>query len=168
MESRSWRPTVLPSMGRLALLGACVLCLCPVLRAQETDLQASPRPIQDSAARIAREYWPTDIATFTIDEQGRPRFRSGVTATLPSPPWQPSSEPEPDRYRGAISHQEMLRVMTPQQFSTPLVSASVDPGEIYNSIKKAWRESQARRIHERVMKEIEELERLNAAADTDR
>jgi hypothetical protein len=155
-------------MRQLALLGAWVLCLCPVLRAQETDLQASPRPIQDSAARIAREYWPIDIATFTIDEQGRPRFRSGVTATLPSPPWQWSSEPEPDRYRGAISHQEMLRAMTPQQFSTPLVSGSVDPGEIYNSIKKAWRESQARRIHERVMKEIEELERLNAAADTDK
>jgi hypothetical protein len=62
----------------------------------------------------------------------------------------------------------MLRVMTPQQFSTPLVSGSVDPGEIYNSIKKAWRESQARRIHERVMKELEELERLNAVADTDK
>jgi hypothetical protein len=154
-------------MRRLALL-ACVLCLSPVLRAQETDRQASPRPIQDSAARIAREYWPTDIATFTIDEQGRPRFRSGVTATLPSPPWQLSSEPEPSRYRGAISHQEMLRVMTPQEFSTPLISGSVDPGEMYNGIKKVWREWQARRIHERVMKEIAELERLNAAADTDK
>jgi hypothetical protein len=44
----------------------------------------------------------------------------------------------------------------------------VDPGGIYNGIRKAWRESQARRIHERVMKEIGELERLNAAVDPDK
>jgi hypothetical protein len=155
-------------MRRLAVLGACALCLSQGLRAQETDSQASPRPIQDSAERIARELWPTGDYDFTIDEEGRPRFRSGVTVTLPPPPWQPSSELGPDRYRGAISHQEMLRVMTPQEFSTPLVSGSVDPGEIYNSIKSAWRDWQARRIHERVMKEIEELERLNAAAGVDK
>jgi hypothetical protein len=129
-----------------------------------TDSQASPRPVQDSAERIARELWPTDDYDFTIDEEGRPRFRSGVTVTLPSPPWQSSSEPGPARYRGAISHKEMLRVMTPQEFSTPLISGSADPGEIYNGIKSAWREWQARRIHERVMKELEELEQLNAAA----
>src|SRR5512143_4007907 len=103
-------------MRRLALLGACVLCLPTALRAQEADSPASSRPIQKSAARIARDYRPTPTTTFTIDEQGRPRFRSGITVTPPSPPWQPSSEPEPDRYRGAISHQEMLRVMTPQEF----------------------------------------------------
>jgi hypothetical protein len=57
--------------------------------------------------------------------------------------------------------------MTPQAFSTPLISGSADPGEIYNGVKNAWREWQARRIHERVMKELEELERLNAAADED-
>jgi hypothetical protein len=151
-------------MRRLAVLGACVLCLSQSLRAQETDSQASPRPIQDSAERIARELWPTGDYDFTVDEDGRPRFRSGVTVTLPPPPWQPSSEPGPGRYRGAISHQEMLRVMTPQAFSVPLISGSADPGEIYNGLKNAWRDWQARRIHERVMKEIEELERLNAAA----
>ena len=151
-------------MRRLAVLGACALCLSQGLRAQETDSQASPRPIQDSAERIGRELWPTDDYDFTIDEEGRPRFRSGVTVTLPPPPWQAWSEPGPDGYRGAISHQEMLRVMTPQQFSTPLISGSADPGEIYNGIRNAWREWQARRIHERVMKELEELERLNAAA----
>jgi hypothetical protein len=151
-------------MRRLAVLGACVLCLSQSLRAQETERHGSPHPIQDSAARIVRDLWPTDGFTFTIDEEGRPRFRSGVTVTLPPTPWQPSPEPGPDRYRGAISHKEMLRVMTPQGFSTPLVSGSVDPGEIYNGIKNAWREWEARRIHERVMKEIEELERLNAAA----
>jgi hypothetical protein len=154
-------------MRRLALLGACVLCLSQGLRAQETGSQASSRPIQDSAERIGRELWPVDSSTFTIDEDGRPRFRSGITVTLPPPPWQLSSEHEPDRYRGAISHKEMLRVMTPQAFSTPLISGSADPGEIYNGVKNAWREWQARRIHERVMKELEELERLNAAADED-
>jgi hypothetical protein len=155
-------------MRRLALLGACALCFSSDLGAQEAETPASSRPIADSAERLAREYWPTDAATFTVDEQGRPRFRSGVTANVPSPLWQPSSEPEPDRYRGAISHQEMLRVMTPQAFSTPpLIGASVDPGEIINSIKQAWRDWQARRIHERVMKEVEELERQRAAANAD-
>jgi hypothetical protein len=155
-------------MRRLALLGACVLCLAPGLRAQEADGRARPHPIKDAAVRIAREHWPPDSAIFTIAEQGQPRFRSGVTVTLPPPPWQPSSEPEPDRYRGAISHREMLRVMTPQLFSTPLISGSVDPGEVTGSIRRAWRERQARRIHERVMKEVEDLERLNAAAAADK
>src|SRR5262245_45114631 len=147
-------------MRRLALLGACLLCLSQGLRAQESDRQASPRPIQDSASRFARELWPASDYTFTIDEKGRPRFRSAVTVTLPPQPGQLSSEPGPHPYRGAISHKEMLRVMTPQGFSTPLVSGSADPGKIYNGIKNAWRERQARRIHERVMEEIEELERL--------
>ena len=43
------------------------------------------RPISKSAERIAREWWPTDVATFTIDEEGRPRFRSGITVTTPAP-----------------------------------------------------------------------------------
>jgi hypothetical protein len=40
----------------------------------------------------------------------------------------------------------------------------VDPGAMYNSMKKAWRDWQARRIHERVVKELEEFERMRAAA----
>jgi len=150
-------------MRRLALLGACVVCFPSAAAAQEASSSPSSRPITESAERIAREYWPTDTGTFTVDDEGRPRFRSGVSVALPAPPWQPSSEPEPARYRGAISHQEMLRFMTPQEFSTPLISASADPGEIYNSIKKAWRDWQARRVHERVMKEIEALK---AASDS--
>jgi hypothetical protein len=55
--------------------------------------------------------------------------------------------------------------MTPQEFSTPLISGSVDPGSIMNEIKKGWRDWQARRIHERVTKEREELEQIKAAAD---
>ena len=55
--------------------------------------------------------------------------------------------------------------MTPQEFSTPpLIGATVDPGQIYNSMKKAWREWQARRIHEQVVKELEEFKRMQGAA----
>ena len=54
--------------------------------------------------------------------------------------------------------------MTPQEFSTPLISVSTDPGSIYNNIRKAWRDWQARRIHERVVKELEEIERMRSAA----
>jgi hypothetical protein len=152
-------------MTRLALLIACVLGASPALDAQERA-PAAPGPIAESAERLAREYFPTDTTTSTVDEQGRPRFRSGVTVTPPSPPWQPSTEPEPDRYRGAISHQDMLRMMTPQEFSTPLISGSVDPGQMINSIKHAWRDWEARRIHERVMKEVEALKAAAADADS--
>jgi len=154
-------------MRRLALFTAFAFCASP-LYAQDRTTPA-PRPITESAERLAREYWPTESASFAIDEEGRPRFRSGITVAQPTPPWQQqSSEPEPDRYRGAISHQEMLRVMTPQEFSTPpLIGGSVDPGQIINSIKQAWRDRQARRIHERVVKEVEELERQRAAASAE-
>ena len=56
-------------------------------------------------------------------------------------------------------------MMTPMEFSTPLISASVDPGDIYNGFKRAWRDWQARRIQERITRELEELERLRAAQD---
>ena len=153
-------------LTRLALLVAFVLCLSSGLRAQEATTAPASRPIADSAERIAHEWWPTDAATFTIDDAGRPRFRASVTITqtLP-PPWQLSDEPQPANYRGAISHQEMLRVMTPQEFSTPLISGSVDPGSIYQDLKKSWREWQARRIHERVVRELAEFEAQRAAAD---
>ena len=46
-------------------------------------------------------------------------------------------------------------MMTPQEYSTPLIGGSVDPGTIYQSIRNAWRDWQARRIHQRVMRELE-------------
>lgn len=158
-------------MRRLVPLCVAVLTLAGLLGPSTVLAQQSqppaPGPIQESAERIAREYWPTDAATFTIDEQGRPRFRSGVTETTPTPPWQPTPDGQPVPARGAVSHQEMLRIMTPQEFSTPLIGGSVDPGSIYNDIKKAWREWEARRIHERVTKEVEELERRRAESGAD-
>lgn len=57
-------------------------------------------------------------------------------------------------------------MMTPPEFSTPLISGSVDPGQMINGIKQAWRDWEARRIHERVMKEVEAL-KAAAAADSD-
>ena len=56
-------------------------------------------------------------------------------------------------------------MMTPQEYATPMIGGAVDPGSIYQSIRGAWRDWQARRIHERVMRELEELERLNRAAE---
>ena len=56
-------------------------------------------------------------------------------------------------------------MMTPREYSTPLIGGSVDPGSIHQSVRNAWRDWQAGRIHQRVMRELEELERLNGAAD---
>jgi hypothetical protein len=152
-------------MRRPALLAALALSASPALHAQEGTVWPAERPISKSAERIAREWWPTDVATFTIDEEGRPRFRSGITVTTLPPPWPPTPDTAPTPSRGAISHQEMVRMMTPQEYSTPLIGGSVDPGSIYQSIRNAWRDWQARRIHQRVMRELEELERLNRAAE---
>ena len=153
-------------MRRLALLVASAIWLSSSLHAQEsrTPRPREPGPIEESANRIARDWWPTEPASFTIDEEGRPRFRTGTTETLPAPPWQLSPEYALTPARGAISHQEMVRVMTPQEFSTPLIGVSTDPGAIYNNMRKAWREWQARRIHERVVKELEEFERMRGTA----
>ena len=124
------------------------------------------RPISKSAERIARELWPTDVAISTIDEEGRPRFRSGITVTVLPPPWQLTPDTAPTPSRGAISHQEMLRVMTPREYSTPPIGGgSADPGSILQSIRSAWRDWQGRRIERRIMRELEELERRNRPAE---
>src|SRR5688572_7190637 len=98
-------------MRRPALLAALALCASPA-HAQEGTVWPAERPISKSAERIARERWPTDVVTFTIDEEGRPRFRSGITVTTLPPPWPPTPDTAPTPSRGAISHQEMVRMMT--------------------------------------------------------
>ena len=122
------------------------------------------RPISTSAERIARELWPIAVATSTLDEEGRPRFRSGITVTTLPSPWRLTPDTAPIPSRGAISHQEMVRVMTPQEYSTPPIGGSADPGSIFRGIRSAWRDWQARHIQKRIMRELEELERLNRAA----
>jgi len=147
------------------LLGICAVCVAQPLYAQQPTSLRAPGPIAETAERIARERWPTDTAAFTIDEQGRPRFRGGVTEQLPPPPWQLTPEITPVPALGAISHQEMVAVMTPREFSAPAISPAgggVDPGAIWHSIRGAWRDWQERRIHERVMREVEAL---RAASD---
>jgi hypothetical protein len=161
-------------MGRLVLLGAFLLVAATTSHAQERATADSrerqpraPGPIAETAEKLARELWPEQVVASSpvVDEQGRPRFRSGTTETAPRPPWQLSPEDKSIvPARGAISHQEMVRFMTPQEFSAPLIGVSVDPGSMVNEMKKAWRDWQARRIHERVTKEREELERINAAS----
>lgn len=154
-------------MRQLALFTVLLLSASRA-HGQETSPTAAQRPIAESAEQIAREFWPTDAPSFSIDEEGRPRFRSGVTETVPPPPWRPDADSVLTPARGAISHKEMLRMMTPMEFSTPLISGSVDPGNIYNDFRRAWRDWQARRIHERVVRELEELERLRAAEEASR
>ena len=152
-------------MRRPALFAAIALCASPALHAQDGRVWPAERPITKSAERIARELWPTDVVISTFDEEGRPRFRSGVTVMVLPPPWQLTPETAPTPSRGAVSHQEMLRAMTPAEYSIPLISGSVDPGSIVQSIRGAWRDWQGRRIEKRVMRELEELERRNRAAE---
>ena len=151
-------------MRRLALLVASAVWLSSNLHAQESKTPREPGPIEEAANRIARDWWPTEPTSFTIDEEGRPRFRAVTTETLLAPPWHLSPNDALTPARGAISHQEMVRMMTPPEFSTPLISVGADPGAIYNEMKKAWRDWQARRIHDRVVKEIEDFERRRSAA----
>jgi hypothetical protein len=154
-------------MRRPALFAALALCASPALHAQEGRVWPAERPISKSAERIAHELWPTDVAISTVAEEGRPRFRSGITVTVLPPPWQLTPDTAPTPSRGAVSHQEVLRVMTPREYSTPPIggSGSVDPGSIFRSIRSAWRDWQGRRFEKRIMRELEELERRNRAAE---
>jgi hypothetical protein len=153
-------------MRRPALLAVLALCASPALHAQEGPVWPAERPISESAERIARELWPTDVATSTIDEEGRPRFRSAITVTMLPPPWRLTPDTAPTPSRGAISHQEMVRVMTPREYSIPPIGGgSADPGSMFQSIRSAWRDWQGRRIDKRIMRELEELERRNRAAE---
>src|SRR4026209_1186854 len=155
-------------MRRPVLLAALALCASPALHAQEGRVWPAERPISESAERIARELWPTDVATSTIDEEGRPRFRPGITITILSPTWQLTPDTAPTPSRGAISHQEMVRMMTPREYSAPPIGgASVDPGSIFQGIRSDWRDRHARRIDKRITRELEELERRNRAAEED-
>jgi hypothetical protein len=141
------------------------LCASPALRAQEGQVWPAERPISESAERIARELWPTDVATSAFDEEGRPRFRSGITVTILPPPWQLTPDTTPTPSRGAISHQEMLRTSTPREYATAASGGSVDPGSMFQGIRSAWRDWQGRRFQKRLLRELEELERRNRAAE---
>jgi hypothetical protein len=147
----------------VALIGVAI-CVSANLEAQEmARTPRAPGPVAESTDRIARETWPAEAWTFTIDEEGRPRFRSGVTVTLPPPPWQLTpGDTSPVPARGAITHREMLAAINPEFRDNVIYRVSVDPGAIYQGIMSAYREWQARRIHERVTKELEDFLRAKA------
>src|SRR4030095_14702539 len=71
------------SMRRLAVLVVSAVCLSSSLHAQDSKTLREPGPIAKSADRIARELWPTEPRAYTIDDEGRPRFRINKTETTP-------------------------------------------------------------------------------------
>ena len=132
----------------------CFAPICRQLRAYEATTESHGRSLS------LHEATGSSYGLRTVRLWG-PRARDGVTETVPPPPWRPVPDLSLTPKRGAISHREMVRMITPMEFSTPLISTSVDSGNIYNGLKRAWRDWQARRIHERVTRELEELERLS-------
>jgi hypothetical protein len=132
-------------------------------RAQDADGGQPARPVTESAERIANELWPIDERGL-MDERNRPPFRASVTEfTLPLP-WQ-ETDPTWTRLQpaGRLYHREFLSVVTPEAFRAGAMTAAVgagvstDPGAVLAGIRRAWRDWQARRIHERVEQELAEL-----------
>jgi hypothetical protein len=153
---------------RTVLVGGLLLCLSANLSAQEAPPAAPARPITETAERISRQLWPTEAADvfFTIDEEGRPRFRSGIAVDLPPAPW--ALDPKEFTYRpfGGAYHSEFLYQVTPEAFRAGTLypcCVSTDPASIVNGIKSAWRSYQEKRIRARIQRELEEL---RAASDS--
>jgi hypothetical protein len=143
------------------LIGACT-CLGVGVRAQEAPQRPPPAPITESAERLARELWPIDERGL-MDKRGRPPFRSSVTATplvLPLPWLETDAAWRRFQRPGRLYHQEFLSVVTPEAFRGGALAAAgvaVDPGAMFGGVKTAWRNWQARRVHERVEKEVAQL-----------
>jgi hypothetical protein len=140
-----------------------VLCLCCGLRGQEPQPGTGPaHPVADTADRIARQLWPVDAFTSTGDGSGA-HFRVDVTApTFALPlPWLSTRDPTARiRGRGTQTHRQFLYDATPEAFRASTlypIGITVDPGEILHGVKARWRDWQARRIHERVEREVAQL-----------
>jgi len=155
-------------MRRLALVCLCLSSLARPIGAQGVT-SPSPGPIVRTAAQIVRERWPIDPVSVVSADHGRPTFRSGVTADILPPPWRiDPDDRSPVPVGGAISHQEMLAVMTPRELSAPVVAipgAGIDPGAVWHGITSAWRDWRARRIHARVTRELAALQEANRKDD---
>jgi hypothetical protein len=143
------------------VIGVCA-CLGVGVRAQEAPQRPPPAPITESAERLARELWPID-GRGLMDERGRPPFRSSVTATplvLPLPWLETDAAWRRFQRPGRLYHNEFLSVVTPEAFRGGVFTAAevrVDPGEMYGGVKKAWRSWQARRVRERIAREVADL-----------
>ena len=142
-----------------ALTVAVELLPCTGVGAQESPTAPSPRPIAESAERLAHELWPIEV-----DEQGRPRFRAGVTIqrfVLPLPWVDPEAQPSLFRPRGgSLLHHQFLEAVTPEAFRASTlfpIGITVDPGAMYQDFKAMWRRWQEQRVRARVAKELEEF-----------
>ena len=128
-----------------------------------------PRPITESLERIARELRDQG-APATTGEDGRAVFRSGVTAkeSMMPPAWQLPPARQPPRGRYGEYQREVLWAVTPPEFRgstfyTPGIS--IDPGAITKRVRNSWRGWQARRIHDRIEKEVAQLRALTERPD---
>jgi hypothetical protein len=155
-------------VNRISLLGGLLLCLSANLSAQEARTEESSQPITESAERIGRELWPTEMV-ISIDEQGRPRFRSGITVDIPPPPWVLDDEGGIHfRPFGGAYHSEFLYQVTPEAFRAGTLypcCIGFDPGLVKDAIKSAWHSYQERRVRERIQKEVDELRAAPAEPD---
>jgi hypothetical protein len=102
----------------------------------------------------------------SLDEQGRPRFRTRVEASpivLPLP-WQNDPAVGPVQPRSRLYHAEFLSVVTPEPFRASALTAAsgggagVDPGAMFDGVKSVWRGWQTRRVRERIERELAELQ----------
>jgi hypothetical protein len=141
-----------------------------VVDAQETPQSPPARPVTETAERIARQLWPVEVDQGSLDEQGRPRFRTSVEASpivLPLP-WQNDPAGGPVQPRSRLYHAEFLSVVTPEPFRASALTAAagggvgVDPGAMFDGVKSVWREWQTRRVRERIERELAELQAANS------
>jgi hypothetical protein len=136
------------------------------------DAQKLPpaRPVTESAARIARELWPTEVQG-SVDEHGLPRFRATVTENVVElpPPWHGTDRSTVRiRWRGGnLHHHEFLAAVTPEQFRSSVLypaGVSIDPVAVIDGVRSVWRNWQEHRVRTRIQKELEELRAVTAAA----
>jgi hypothetical protein len=143
-----------------------MVCLgVAVVDAQEAAQSLSERPITETAERIARQLWPVEVDQGSLDEQGRPRFRTSVEASpivLPLP-WLNDPVTGPIQPRSRLYHAEFLSVVTPEPFRASALTAAagggvgVDPGAMLDGVKSVWRDWQTRRVRERIERELAAL-----------
>jgi hypothetical protein len=152
-------------LTRIALFGGLLLCLSVNLSAQEAQTEESSRPITESAERLGRQLWPTEMVV-TIDEQGRPRFRTGIEVELPPSAWV-LDDAGGLHFRpfGGANHSEFLYMVTPEAFRAGTMypcCIGFDPAVVRDAIKSAWHSYQERRVRARIQQEVDDLK---AAAD---
>jgi hypothetical protein len=138
---------------------ACVLAYtCTgIVEAQ----QSRPRPIVESAARIARETWPVERGQQT--DEGVTIFRTETYGDADAfrlpPPWLAEQRMGP-RMPGTAAQRERLSIVTPEAFRGSVMypaGVGIDPAAIVKAVKYPLRKWQEHRVRERIRKEVEAL-----------